>query len=35
MTGQERYRVFPYNPYINLFADNREEPHFDHGPSQS
>lgn len=33
-TGQERYRVYQYSPYINLFADNREELQFDHGPSQ-
>jgi Fic family protein len=34
MTGQERYRVYRYSPYINLFADNREEAQFDYGPSQ-
>jgi Fic family protein len=34
MTGQERYRIYQYSPYINLFADNREEPLIDHGPSQ-
>lgn len=34
MTGQERYRVYQYSPYINLFSDNRETPKLDHGPSQ-
>lgn len=34
VTGQERYRIYQYSPYINLFADNREEPLIDHGPSQ-
>lgn len=34
MTGQERYRVYQYSPYISLFSDNREEPQLDHGPSQ-
>jgi Fic family protein len=34
MTGQERYRVYRYTPYISLFSDNREEQHFDDGPSQ-
>ncbi|WP_374660414.1 Fic family protein [Phenylobacterium sp.] len=34
ITGQERYRVYQYSPYINLFAENREEPQLDHGPSQ-
>jgi Fic family protein len=33
MTGQERYRVYRYTPYINLFSDNREEQHFEEGPS--
>lgn len=34
MTGQERYRVYRYSPYIGLFSDNREEQQFDDGPSQ-
>lgn len=33
VTGQERYRIYQYSPYINLFADNREEPLVNHGPS--
>jgi Fic family protein len=24
MTGQQRYRVFRYSPYVNLFSDNQE-----------
>lgn len=35
MTGQERYRVYQFSPYISLFSDNREAPQLDHGPSQS
>ncbi len=34
VTGQERYRVYQYSPYINLFADQREEMGYDAGPSQ-
>ncbi|MBD3753944.1 MAG: hypothetical protein IE935_16355 [Micrococcales bacterium] len=34
VTGQERYRVYQYSPYINLFADQREEMSYDAGPSQ-
>lgn len=34
VTGQERYRVYQYSPYINLFADQREEVGYDPGPSQ-
>lgn len=33
MTGQERYRVYQFSPYIGLFSDNRETPQLDHGPS--
>lgn len=35
MTGQERYRVYRYDPYIGLFSNNREDQQFDDGPSQS
>jgi Fic family protein len=35
VTGQERYRVYQYSPYINLFSDNQERPEADSGPSQS
>lgn len=35
VTGQERYRVYQYIPYISLFSDNKEEGGLDEGPSQS
>lgn len=34
VTGQERYRVYQYSTYINLFADHQETPEYDEGPSQ-
>lgn len=35
VTGQERYRVYQYSPYINLFADQREDLANNAGPSQN
>lgn len=35
VTGQERYRVYQYSQYINLFADLREAPTQEPGPSQN
>jgi Fic family protein len=35
ITGQERYRVYQYRPYIELFSERRGEAPMDDGPSQS
>jgi Fic family protein len=33
ITGRERYRVYQFSPYVNLFSDNRDVGAMDEGPS--